>query len=258
MSVRRKTYLLVAATLLVAAAAIFSVSQAVFVRDGQWTRDVLSFSLALVGVVLVLGVAVCVILEASLFRKIGRLTAQVRVAGSTEEDTPPITIKGRDELAVLATRINEGFQELRKTRGEHEQQSHELATALEELKARHSDLETAHRHLQQLQEASASLGGRLEITDALGQLEEVALSIFEADEAWLLQLVADQQQLIGLRAFTSRSTGYPQLPTLFGCAGSDGVLSVEGNHLFNAVFRGAGPLFIESVTEICQEDRDKF
>ncbi len=51
------------ATLLVAAVAIFAVSQWVFVRDGQWTSSVVSFTVALVGVVVALGIAVCWILE---------------------------------------------------------------------------------------------------------------------------------------------------------------------------------------------------
>jgi diguanylate cyclase (GGDEF)-like protein/putative nucleotidyltransferase with HDIG domain len=256
-SVRRKTYLPVGATLLVAALAIFSVSQAVFVRDGQWTGDVLAFTLALIGVVVVLGVAVCLILEASIFRKLIKLSAQVQRAGSTEQDHTPIEVKGRDELALLAGKINAGFSELQKTRAEQEEQAKVLAEALEELKGRHSELEIAHRHLQQLQEASASLGGSLDISDALGQLEEVALGIFEADEVWLLRLDSDQQQLLGLRAFSNHGEGYAQLPALFGCAGADGVLSVEGSTLLRAVFRGGGPVFVESITEMGQDELDR-
>jgi diguanylate cyclase (GGDEF)-like protein/putative nucleotidyltransferase with HDIG domain len=257
LSVRRKTYLFVGATLLVAAVAIFAVSQAVFVREGGWTGDVLMFTVALIGVVLALGVAVCAILEGGLFRKLAKLTAQVRGAGAGGQNAAPIEVKGKDELALLAEKINAGFSAQESIRAEQEKQAQVLAEALEELKVRHSDLETAHRHLQQLQEASVSLGAGMEILDALGQMEEVALGIFEADEVWLLRLETDQQQLAGLRAFTNRGEGYAQLPPLFGCASSDGVLSVEGSTLLRTVFRGGGPVFIDSITELEQSELDR-
>ena len=76
---------------------------------------------------------------------------------------------------MLAEKINDSFSELDHTRVQQESQAQSLAVALEELKVRHSDLETAHLRLKQLQEVSASLGGSLEIQDALGQMEDVAL-----------------------------------------------------------------------------------
>jgi diguanylate cyclase (GGDEF)-like protein/putative nucleotidyltransferase with HDIG domain len=249
--------MLVGATMLVAAVAIFAVSQWVFVRDGQWTSSVLYLALGLIVVVLALGVAVCAILEKSVFRRIVKLTEQVQPVGGGAGDLTPITAGKRDEISLLANKINAGFSELEKTRTQQEQQALNLAEALEELKIRHGDLERAHLHLQQLQEVSASLGGSLEIEDALGQMREVALSIFEADEVWLLRLLADGQQFGGLRAFSNHEEGYARLPELFGCSSSDGVVSMGTNSMLKAVFEGGEPAFIESVTELGQSERDR-
>ena len=90
MSLRRKTYMLVGATLLVAAVAIFAVSQWVFVRDGQWTSSVITFTLALLAVVVALGLAVCAILEKSLFKRLANLTEQIRSAGKSGRELSPI------------------------------------------------------------------------------------------------------------------------------------------------------------------------
>jgi len=249
--------LLVGATLLVAAVAIFAVSQWVFVRDGQWTSSVVSFTVALVGVVVALGIAVCWILEGSLFRRLANLTGQVRSLGDGAKEFAPIDVGGRDELTMLAEKINGGFGELVQTRTHQAHQAETLATALDELKTRHADLETAHLRLQQLQQVSASLGGSLEIQDALGQMEDVALGIFEADEVWLLRLQAEQQQLSGLRAFSTHKEGYARLPRLFGCAGPDGVLSLGASPLLTNVFKDAGPVFLESVTEMAPSERER-
>jgi diguanylate cyclase (GGDEF)-like protein/putative nucleotidyltransferase with HDIG domain len=250
--------MLVAATMLVAAVAIFAVSQMLFVRDGQWTSDVLYFMLCLIGVVLVLGVVVCVILENSVFRRIVRLTEQVQPLGEGVGDLTPITVGRKDEITLLAEKINAGFSELSSTRTQQEQQAQNLAEALEELKVRHGDLERAHLHLQQLQEVSASLGGSLEIGDALGQMEEVALDIFEADEIWLLRLLADGQQLGGLRAFSNHKEGYARLPELFGCSTPDGVLSLGSSNLLKAVFEAGDSAFIDSITELGQDELNRW
>jgi diguanylate cyclase (GGDEF)-like protein/putative nucleotidyltransferase with HDIG domain len=257
LSLRRKTYLLVGASLLVAAAVTFAVSQAVFVHDGQWTKSILYFALSLVGIVAALGVAECAIMETSMFRKLAKLIKQVQKVGATGEHRTPIEVGGKDELALLAQKINAGLAGIENTHAEQEKQSQVLAVALEELQARHSDLETAHCQLQQLQEASASLVGYLDISDALGQLEEVALGIFEADEVWLLRLQADEQQLTGLRAFSDQPEGYSRLPALFGCWGPQASMPVEATALLKTVFRGGGPVFIESVTEIGQTELER-
>ena len=154
-------------------------------------------------------------------------------------DLAAVSSGRKDELALLAEKINTSFAELENTRTQQEEQARSLAEALEELRVRHSDLETAHLRLQQLQEVSASLGGSLEIGDALGQMEDVALGIFEADEVWLLRLQQpDQQQLTGLRAFSTHAEGYARLPRLFGCTGPDGVLSVGASPLLTARVQG--------------------
>ncbi len=257
MSLRRKTYLLVGATLLIAAVAIFAVSQAVFVHDGQWTGEVLIFTLSLIGLVIILGAAVCWILDKYLFRRLARLTSGVQVGAAGVVDLASITGNQNDELSLLAEKIGSGFAELERTRTQQEQQSQSLTQALEELKVRHADLETAHKNLQQLAEVSASLGGSLEIRDALGQMEEVALGIFEADEVWLLRLTDDNEQLEGLRAYSNHREGFARLPRLFGCADPFGEVPLDKHHLLRTVFQGTGPVFIESVTELNEEEKNR-
>jgi len=249
LSLRRKTYIFVGASLVVASVAIFAVSQVVFVRDGRWTESALYFALLLLGVVIVLGLALCLILERALFRRLALLTSAVHPSGSGV-DLTQVTAGRYDELAMLAEKISAGFAELENTRTQQQQQAESLAEALEELKIRHADLERAHLSLQQLQEVSASLGGSLEIEDALGRMEEVALGIFEADEIWLLRLQAEQQQLAGLRTFSNHNEGYERLPRIFGCANSESVVSLNSHPLFQAVFKDGAPLFIESISEL--------
>ena len=257
MSLRRKTYLLVGATQLVVALAIFAVSQAVVVRDGQWTGEVLIFMTSLIGVVIILGCAVCWILDKYLFRRLACLTSNVQVGGSEMMDLAPFTGNQSDELSLLAEKIGSSFAELERTRTQQEKQSQSLTQALEELKVRHADLETAHKNLQQLAEVSASLGGSLEIRDALGQMKEVALGIFEADEVWLLRLTDDNEQLEGLCAYSNHREGFTRLPRLFGCADPFGEVPLDKHQLLRTVFQGTGPVFIESVTELDEEEKNR-
>jgi diguanylate cyclase (GGDEF)-like protein/putative nucleotidyltransferase with HDIG domain len=215
------------------------------------------FMLALIGMVLVFGAIVSGLLERSLFRRLARLIAQVRFTRLGQGKLDPVAIGGKDELALLAQTINSGFSQLEKARTQQEKQARSLTETLDELKGRHRDLEKAHGHLEQLQEVSASLGGSLEIKDALARLEGVALDIFEADEVWLLRLQTDQQQLEGLHAFFRRKPGYAQLPRLFGCDRPEGKLSQEANGLLRAVFHGSGPVFIKSIMELPRDEQSR-
>jgi diguanylate cyclase (GGDEF)-like protein/putative nucleotidyltransferase with HDIG domain len=216
----------------------------------QGTESVRYFMLALVAVVLVFGLVTNRLLERSLFRRLAHLTAQVRHVRPTQGKAAPIAVGGKDELALLAQTINAGFSQIESSRTQQEKQARSLAETLEELKGRHRDLEKAHGHLQQLQEVSASLGGSLEIKDALAQLESAALDIFEADEVWLLRLRPDQQELEGLRAFFRNKPGYARLPKLFGCDHPDMRLPQEANRLLRAVFHGSDAIFVRSLAEL--------
>ncbi len=149
---RRKIYLRIGGVLLIAVVVTVVVAQTVVVEDSGWTGGILALVLSVVGILVLSGVAVGALLEGLVFSKITKLTEQVRILEGTST----------------------------------EQERRSLAETLEELQTRHSDLETAYCQLQQLQEASASLGSSLDISDALVQLEEVALGIFDADEVWLL------------------------------------------------------------------------
>ena len=223
----------------------------------QGAASVRYFMLALMGVVFVFGVAVNRLLERSLFKRLAHLTAQVRHVRPAQGNLGPVAMAGKDELALLARTINAGFSQLESTRTQQEKQARSLAETLEELKGRHRDLENAHGHLQQLQEASASLGGSLEIKDALAQLESVALDIFEADEVWLLKLQTDQQQLEGLRAFFRPKPGHARLPKLFGCEHPDGGPPQQANGLLRAVFQGSDAIFIKSITELSPDEQSR-
>lgn len=125
-----------------------------------------------------------------------------------------------------------------------------LAKALEELHARHSDLETAYCQLQQLQDASASLASSLDLSDALSQLEDAALGIFDAEEVWLLQLDPGAEQLVGMRAYSDQAEGVSRLPAAFGCWGPQASIPVEAKRLLSLALEDRTPVFIESVTEL--------
>ena len=101
MSLRRRIYTLVGVTLLVAAIAIFAVSQAVFAKDGGWTEGVLYFMFLLIGLVLALGLSLYLILDHALFRRLAYLTSQVQPGAA--HDATRISV-GRDGRAVAARR----------------------------------------------------------------------------------------------------------------------------------------------------------
>jgi diguanylate cyclase (GGDEF)-like protein/putative nucleotidyltransferase with HDIG domain len=157
----------------------------------------------------------------------------------------------------LRRKINAGHSDLVASLAEQEKQSRSLAAALEDLQARHSDLETAYCQLQQLQEASASLGSCLDISDALARMEEAALGIFDADEVWLLRMQTDRRTLAGMRAFSNHAEGYSRLPGLFGCWGPQASIPVEEKALISAAFEGGAPIFIESVTELGESEIER-
>jgi diguanylate cyclase (GGDEF)-like protein len=247
----------VGVALLVAAVAIFAISQLLFVRSGYWTASVLYFTLLLIGVVIAVGLALCMILDRALFRRLAILTSAVHPEDAGV-DMAKVSAGTNDELSILAERISAGFAELKNTRTRQEEQARSLSEALEELKVRHADLERAHLSLQQLQEVSASLGGSLEIGDALGRMEEVALGIFEADEIWLLRLQGEQQQLTGLRTFSNHKEGYERLPRIFGCTSSESTISLNAHPLFQAVFKEGAPVFIESITELDPQSLQRY
>ena len=144
-----------------------------------------------------------------------------------------------------------------KTGEDAESRAQTLAKALEELQARHSDLETAYCQLQQLQEASASLGSSLDLTDALTQLEDAALGIFDAEEVWLLQLDPGAEQLAGMRAFSDHREGLSRLPTAFGCWGPQASIPVEAARLLSLALEDRAPVFIESLTELPPEEVER-
>jgi len=223
----------------------------------QGAKSLRYFMLALIGVAALFGLVVNRLLERSLFRRLAQLTTQVRHVKPGQGELAPLAVGGKDELAVLARTINSSFSQLEEVRTQQEKQARSLSEALEELQGRHRDLEKAHRHLQHLQEASASLGGSLEIMDALAQLEHVALDIFEADEVWLLRLHTDQRQMQGLRAYFRQKPGYATLPRLFGCDQADGVLDQEANGLLRAVFSESPGIFIESVSELAPSEQER-
>jgi hypothetical protein len=150
---RRKTFLFIWAGAFVAAALVVAVVKGVLVGGGPWTSSILALVFSVIGVLAALAVALCVAMDLSVFRRVARLDARVGKVAASEE--------------------------------EQECKSHSMVDALAELQARHSDLETAYCQLQQLQEASASLGNSLNLSDSLAQLEEAVLGIFDAEEVWL-------------------------------------------------------------------------
>ncbi len=223
----------------------------------EGARSVLYFMFALIGVVVVFGTGANRLLERSLFRRLAQLTAQVRRVDPGKGELAPIAVGGNDELTVLARTINSSLSQLENTRTQQEKQARSLSQTLDELQGRHRDLEKAHRHLQHLQEASVSLGGSLEIADALAQLVQVALDIFDADEVWLLRFDADQRQLQGLRAFVRQKPGYATLPRVFGCEQADGILDQEAIRLLRAVFSGSSAVFIESIADLPPDEHER-
>ena len=215
------------------------------------------FMMLLAGIVLLFAAVTIVILETSVFRRLVRVAGHVRRAKLGGGRFVPLSLKANDEIGLLAQTIDAGLSQIDSTRSQQEKQAKTLADALEELKGRHRELESAHEHLQQLQEASASLSGTLDIHDALAQLENVALDIFEADELWILRL-QEGQQLEGLTAFSRNTPGHARLPGLFGCDGADAWLPQQSNSLLRTVFQTGQPVFIESVPALEAKDQQRF
>jgi diguanylate cyclase (GGDEF)-like protein len=215
------------------------------------------FMMALAGIVLLFAAVTIVILETAVFRRLGRVAGHVRRARLGGGRFVPLSLKANDEIGLLAQTLDAGLSQIDSTRSQQEKQAKTLAEALEELKGRHRELESAHKHLQQLQEASSSLSGTLDIHDALAQLENVALDIFEADELWILRL-QEGQQLEGLTAFSRNTPGHVRLPGLFGCDAADVWLPQQSNSLLRTVFQTGQPVFIESVPALDAKDQQRF
>jgi diguanylate cyclase (GGDEF)-like protein/putative nucleotidyltransferase with HDIG domain len=220
-SLRRKTYLLIWGAELVAAAIVVGVVKAILVGSGGWTGSVLASMFAVIGVLAALGVALSVIL---------RLWVPPRASW----------VKEQPRAAVSAAR---------KPTDDPERSVQSLAEALEELQVRHSDLETAYTQLQQLQEASASLGSSLNINDAFVQLEDAALGIFDAEEVWILALNTEEEQLVGMRAFSDQPEGFSRLPAALGLWGPQASIPTQSKALISVALEQRTPIFIESITE---------
>ena len=228
------------------------VPRAIFAQGASSVRN---FTLSLFALVLVVGLVLNQLLERSLFRRLAGLTSQVRQMRPGRGRLTPITVSGHDELDLLAETINAGFSHLETTRTQQESQARSLVSTLGELEGRHHDLKKAHIRLQQLQHVSASLGSSLQIQDALAQIEETALDIFEADEIWLLRSQPDQQTLVGLGAFFREKPGYAALPRLFGSERPDSGLPQQANRLLRAVFQGSDAIFIDSLTNLTRDEQ---
>jgi diguanylate cyclase (GGDEF)-like protein len=226
--------------------------RAVYARGAASIRY---FILSLCALVIVFGIVLSQLLERSLFRRLAGITSQVRHIKPGRGKLQPIATGGKDEIALLADTINAGFIQLEATRTQQEIQAKNLSSTLQELNGRHVDLRKSHDRLQQLQLVSASLGGSLDIKDALAQLESIALDIFEADEIWLLKLRPNQDQLVGLGAFFNHKPGYARLPRLFGCERPDAALPEQVNMLLKKVSRGADAIFIGSASSMTKEEQ---
>jgi diguanylate cyclase (GGDEF)-like protein/putative nucleotidyltransferase with HDIG domain len=221
-SLRRRTYLCIWAGVLVAAAIVVAVIKLVLVGSGAWTNGILTSMLAVLGVLVVLGAALSAVLESWVLPRVARAREQ-------EHASAKIASEPAAELECDAP---------------------SLTAALEELQARHSDLETAYIQLQQLQEASASLGSSLNISDAFVQLEDAALGIFDAEEVWVLALNPEEEQLVGMRAFSDHPEGFSRLPAALGCWGPQASVQVDSKNLISVALEQREPIFIESITEL--------
>jgi diguanylate cyclase (GGDEF)-like protein/putative nucleotidyltransferase with HDIG domain len=222
---RRKTFLFIWAGAFVAAALVVAVVKGVLVGGGPWTSSILALVFSVIGVLAALAVALCVAMDLSVFRRVARLDARVGKVAASEE--------------------------------EQECKSHSMVDALAELQARHSDLETAYCQLQQLQEASASLGNSLNLSDSLAQLEEAVLGIFDAEEVWLLRLSSEDEQLVGIRAYSEHPEGFSRLPSIFGCWGPQASIPVQAQGLIRTAMEERAPVFIESVTEMVSKEVER-
>jgi diguanylate cyclase (GGDEF)-like protein/putative nucleotidyltransferase with HDIG domain len=221
-SLRRKTYLSIWAGVLVAAAIVVAVVKAVLVGSGEWTGSIVASLSVVIGVLVALGVVLSVVLGLWVLPRISRTGKQSRVAPAGAEEAAED--RGYDPKSVAA--------------------------ALEDLQVRHSDLETAYTQLQQLQEASASLGSSLNINDAFVQLEDAALGIFDAEEVWVLALNSEEEQLVGMRAFSDHPEGFSRLPAAFGCWGPQASIPAQSKSIISVALEQLEPIFIESITEI--------
>ena len=75
MSLRRKTYLFIWAGVLIAVALVVAVVKVVLVGGGPWTSSILALMFSVIGVLVALAAALCVVMELSVFRRVARLDA---------------------------------------------------------------------------------------------------------------------------------------------------------------------------------------
>jgi diguanylate cyclase (GGDEF)-like protein/putative nucleotidyltransferase with HDIG domain len=221
-SLRLKTYLCIWASELVAAVIVVAVAKVVLVGSGEWTGSIAVSIVAVIGVLVALGAALSVVLGLWVLPRVSGANAQAHAETAVPEEPAH----------------------------DHKPRAESLAEALEELQVRHSDLETAYTQLQQLQEASASLGSSLNINDAFVQLEDAALGIFDAEEVWILALSPEEEQLVGMRAFSDHPEGFSRLPAAFGCWGPQASIPIQAMNMISVALEQRDPIFIESITEI--------
>jgi len=101
----------------------------------QGSASVRYFIYALIGIVLVFGLAMSRVLERSVLSRLSRLTASVRGVRSGECKLNPIVLTGKDELSQLAQTIDSGFRELDSRRAKLELRQEELIRSEEHFRA---------------------------------------------------------------------------------------------------------------------------
>ncbi|MBN1152194.1 MAG: HAMP domain-containing protein, partial [Dehalococcoidia bacterium] len=141
--------------------------------EGQHTLSFFLTLLAIGGTLI--AVAVLVLADRAVYRRLSRLALEVRSIGDTPNFLGEVTVEGDDEISFLAGTINDtlaalaqSHRQLRESHSELEATAGDLKRAQQELGATANRLRRLTRHLQSLREDERAIVAN-EIHDQVGQ-----------------------------------------------------------------------------------------
>jgi HAMP domain-containing protein len=117
MSLRRKTLVIVGATLVGLIVIVFAISESIFLRNADHQGQITLFSLLslLLGAGLVFGVVVLLLLEKLVLSPLSRLSVGVRNLSRTGTLSAQVPMTGGAELSGLAGEINKMLRALERS-----------------------------------------------------------------------------------------------------------------------------------------------
>jgi PAS domain S-box-containing protein len=135
MTLRRKTIVIISATLAGLLLILFAVSESIFLRDlshtGQTT--VLYFLCLLLGAGLVFIGVFYVLLDRLVLHPLSRLGSSISSIGKTRSLSARVSEKGRDELSGLSSDINRMLESLERSHGELQESEEKFKNLVEDM-----------------------------------------------------------------------------------------------------------------------------